>query len=83
MSSKVEAEVPLVRNKRKLTKIGDMVPTREGTSTKEVVLIGDGVGQKKEEREAVEEVSAREGPRAGDRAEEARAELPLVIVPFE
>lgn len=64
-------------------KVGDTVLAREGASYGKMVPARGGAEQRKEEREAREDSSAQEGPWSGEETEEARAELSLVVVPFE
>lgn len=78
VEEEAEAEVPLVQKRRRLMKVGDMVSTREGASSGEVVPATDGSDHREKSREVGEDASAPEGSRADDGAEETRAELPLV-----
>lgn len=80
---KVGVEVSLVRQRRRLTKVADIVLARKGGSAGEVVPARDWAFQREEEREAGEDASAQERPRAGEETEEVLAELPLVVVPFK
>lgn len=76
VAEETEAEVPLVRKRRRLTKVGDIVPAWEGASSEEVVAAMDGAGQREDGREVGEDASAQEGSQSGDGAEEAPTELP-------
>lgn len=83
VEEETEVEVPLVQKRRRLTKVGDILLAKEGASSGEVLAIIDGVDQREEGREVGENASARERSQSGDGAEQVRAELPLVVVPFE
>lgn len=79
----MDDEVPLIQKMRRITKLGEMVPVREGTTAGEVVPPGEGAMPEEDGRETIEGAQVRGEPRTGEEGEGSRAELPLIIVSAE
>lgn len=83
VEEEVEGEVPLVQKRRRLTKLGEMVPVREGTSGGEVVPTGEGGPPEEDGRRAVEGARVSGEPRAGEESGGSQVELLLRNVSAE
>lgn len=83
MKEETDDEVPPVRKMKRLTKLGEMVPVREGTAAGEVVPQGEGAMPEEEGREAGEGAQVMGKPRTGEEGEGPWAKMPLIIVSAE
>lgn len=83
VGEEAKGEVPFVRKRRRLTKLGEMVPVREGTSGVEVVPTEEEASPEEDGRGTIEGSRVRGETRTGEEGEGSRAELPLIIVPAE